>query len=126
MVRYRQLRKEKQNKITRTYLARLGRFFGHLESRLGAVREEVALNVEDLGGIDERRDLRGREVSLVKLLSCRETRHERTVVASDDDGARPGLLALLDEVALVEALALVRRLELLREVVVADAADVYN
>ena len=47
-------------------------------------------------------------------------------MASDDDGARAGALALLDEVALVKALALVRGLELLSELVIADAASEHD
>ena len=109
-----------------THLARLGRLLRDLERGLGAVREEVALDVEDLRSVDERRDLGRREVRLLKLLRRSERRHERAVVPGDDDRARARLLALLDEIALVEPFARVRRLELLREVVVADAADVHD
>ena len=108
------------------HLSRLGRLLRDLERGLKAVRQEVALDVEDLRGVDERRDLGRREVRPLELLRRGERRHERAVVAGDDDRARARLLALLDEVALVEALARVRRLELLREVVVADAADVHD
>ena len=88
------------------------------------MREEVAFDVVHLGSIDERGDLGRGEVLLLELL-CRGKRgDEGAVVARDDDRARAGLLALLDEVDLVKALALVRLLELLREIVVADAAGV--
>ena len=88
------------------------------------MREEVALDVEDLRSVDERRDLGRRQMRLLKLLRGRKVRDERAVMTGDDDRARTRLLALLHEVDLVEALALVRRLELLRERVVADAAGV--
>lgn len=107
--------------IQGTYLARLGRLLRNLECRLGAVRKEVALDVEYLRGLHERRDLGRRQVSLVELLRRGEGRDERAMVAGDDDRARARLLTLRHLIDLVKALALVRRLELLREVVVADA-----
>ena len=107
-----------------THLACLRGLLRNLQRGLGAVREEVALDVEDLRGIDERRDLGRREVRLLELLRRGEVRDERAVVASDDDGARTRLFTLLDEVALVEAFARVRCLQLLCELVIADAADI--
>lgn len=48
------------------------------------------------------------------------------VVASDDNSACTGLLALLDEVSLLEAFTLVGGLELLSELIVADTTSVNN
>lgn len=47
-------------------------------------------------------------------------------MASDNNTAGTGLLALLDEVDLVEALAFVSSLELLSKLVVADTSGVHN
>ena len=109
-----------------THLSCLGRPLRDLERGLKAVRQEVALDVEDLRAVNERCDLGRRQVRLLELLRGGERRHERAVVARNNDRARSRLLALLDEVALVEPLACVRRLELLREVVVPDTAGVHD
>ena len=112
--------------MNRTHLSSSGRFLRDLERRLGAVGEEVALDVEHLRALDARRDLRRRQVRLVELLRRGERGDERAVVAGDHYRARARLLARLDEVDLVEPLALVRSLELLCEVVVAHAARVHD
>ena len=108
------------------------------------MREEVPLDVEKLGVIDERSDRGRRQMRLLKLLRDAEGRDERAsmphisahlrmadgeytpVVAGDHDGTCPRLLALLDLVDLVEALALVRLLQLLRELVIPDGAGVHD
>ena len=108
------------------YLSSFRGLLRDLERRLRAVRQEVSFDIVDLRGLDERRDLRRGQVSLVKLLRRGEVRHKRTVVAGDYNRARPSLLSRLDEVDLVKTLALVRRLELLRELIVADATGEHN
>lgn len=60
-----------------TYLAGIGRLLAQLEGRLAAVGEEIALNVEDLGAIDERGNRRGRQVGLLELLRSAKGGDER-------------------------------------------------
>ena len=117
---------EYYTEMYRTNLASLRCLLRDLERRLGTVREEVALDVEDFRGVDKGSDLGRGEVRFLKLLRRGEVRDERAVVASDDDRARTRLFALLDEVALVEAFARVRCLQLLCELVIADAADIHD
>lgn len=59
------------------YLAGVGRLLAQLESRLAAVSEEVAFNVEDLGAIDEGGDRGGRQMGLLELLRRAKSSNER-------------------------------------------------
>ena len=101
------------------------RRLGDLEGRLETVREEVALDVEELGARGQLGDLGGGEVSGGELLGSSEGGAERTVVAGDDDGAgtRAGR-GRLDLVSGLHVLGVVGVLERLLQVVVTDGPDV--
>lgn len=98
---------------------------GDLESGLDAVREEVALDVEELGVGDERGDLGRLQVRGREHLGGPQRRAQRAVVARNHDSASACLGRRgLHLVRRLDALGLVGLLERRLQVVVADRANV--
>ena len=98
---------------------------GDLESRLDAVGQEVTLDVEVLGPVEELGNLGLGEVVRGELLGGSEGRHERSVVVRDKHGtgARLGR-GRLDLVGGLDVLGVVGGLERLFQVVVSDRTNV--
>ena len=81
-----ELRDERRRQVQDDSLSTRAGSLGDLESRLGAVGQKVALNVEELGARDQVGDFGRLEVGRSELLSGTESGTEGTVVAGDDDG----------------------------------------
>lgn len=69
------MQEERSVQVDRDGLAGIRRLLRDLKRRLGAVREEEALNVEELRALDEGRDFWRGEVGFLEELRCTQGSH---------------------------------------------------